>query len=82
MTGETFRVVHYQDNVPHWPFQIQGYYHVCTEIYEDEDHQVRVCDDTCEDPTCSNQWKLKEVLNTNDHVVYLGLPLMCSAVSR
>ena len=82
MTGELFRVVHHKDDIPHLPFQaVMDYYHVCTEIYEDENHNLKICDSSCEDPTCSNQFKLTD-LDPDDHLVYLGLPLRCSAVSR
>lgn len=44
---ETWRVVHNRDIVPHWPFNDGlGYYHVCTEEFEDEDGVLHSCGTT------------------------------------
>lgn len=82
-TGLTsWRVVHYQDPVPHLP-TVTGmeYYHVCTEVYEDVDGTVRICDDTCEDPTCGAQWQWPVDCNPDDHMTYLGVYMSCASVS-
>ena len=82
MTGDLFRVVHNKDDVPHLPLmKYMDFYHVCTEVFEDENHNVKVCDSSCEDPTCSDQFKANE-LTGDDHLVYLGLSMSCGAVSR
>ena len=58
-THDSFRVVHYKDQVPHLPFNSYplNFYHACTEEYEDLDGSVRTCSTSqCEDETCSDQW--------------------------
>ncbi len=51
----SFRVVHYQDIVPHIPSTTPiSYHHVKTEMYEDLNHSVRACDSSGEDPTCAD----------------------------
>ncbi len=35
---------------------------------------------SCEDPNCADQWALRQT-NIDDHLVYLGLPVNCNAVS-
>ncbi len=57
-----------------------NFYHVCTEIFEDENHNLKICDNSCEDKTCSDQFKPRE-LNSEDHLHYLGLDMNCEAVS-
>ena len=78
----TLRYVHHQDNVPHLPPQdMLSYRHVCTEMYEDENGNVKKCNDpNCEDPTCGDQFLITQT-NPDDHLVYLGLNLTCAAVS-
>ncbi|RYH30620.1 hypothetical protein EON65_04630 [archaeon] len=56
------------------------YYHVCTEEWENASGALKTCNSSCEDPTCSDQFALKDT-NTADHSVYLGLTMSCSAVS-
>ena len=77
----TWRVVHNRDNVPHWPFSGDklNYYHVCTEVFEDADGDLKVCDSSCEDPTCGDQYSAREQ-RPSDHMTYLGLYLDCSSV--
>lgn len=79
LVPDAWRVVHYQDPVPHAPGLLMGYYHTCHEVYEDVDGSVRVCDDSCEDPTCADQWSLKET-NSEDHMTYLGIYMSCGSV--
>jgi hypothetical protein len=54
-----------------------GYYHA----FEDEYGNVRICDDSCEDPTCSDQFSDEELNKDDDHH-YLGIDMKCDAVSR
>ena len=78
----TLRYTHFQDIVPHIPpMKSFDFHHVCSEMYEDERGAVTACQDpSCEDPSCADQFALRET-NGDDHVVYLGLPLTCAAVS-
>lgn len=82
-TLQIFRVTHNKDIVPHVPvIDVMGFYHSCTEVFEDVSGSLRVCSDSsCEDPTCADQYKLVQT-DTADHVVYLGLPMNCENVSR
>jgi hypothetical protein len=78
---QQYRVVHYQDQVPHIPPQTKplNYTHVRTEAYEDSDGSVRLCNSSGEDPTCADQWALTQT-NWDDHDVYLGVPFSCGAM--
>jgi hypothetical protein len=77
----TTRYTHDQDRVPHLPFETQmSYHHVCVEKFESSSGSVKTCDSSCEDPSCANQYPY-EVTNWDDHGIYLGLALSCSAVS-
>jgi hypothetical protein len=81
----TERVTHLKDTVPHIPYESWGYKHECREAYESSstasNPQVKNCDaSNCEDSSCSNQWAFKET-NVDDHMLYLGLSVTCSAVS-
>ena len=79
----TFRVVHNQDLVPHWPFNgdTMEYYHVCTEAFENADGVVSTCNDSCEDPACSDQFKPHQ-WRPEQHMTYLGMYIACENVSR
>ena len=81
--GDTlYRVVHNRDDVPHLPLmKVMDFYHVCREIFEDENHEIKICNDSCEDSTCSDQFKLTE-LNSEDHLHYLGIDMSCEGVSN
>ena len=76
--SEYWRTTHNKDIVPHVPpIEGFGYLHSCREIFEDESGELNLCSDTdCEDPKCSNQFKLRET-NTDDHSYYLGHYLSC-----
>jgi predicted lipase len=77
----TTRYTHDKDRVPHLPFEEQmSYYHVCREYFENSSGAVRACDTSCEDPSCADQYAYS-VTGWDDHGVYLGLSLTCSAVS-
>ena len=76
---DSWRLVHFQDPVPHMPGLVMGYSHVCHEVYEDFDGSLRVCDDSCEDPTCGDQWPPLS-WNDDDHMTYLGVYMSCSSV--
>lgn len=51
---QQWRVVYHKDYVPHTPESTLNYYHVRTEVYEDVDGSLRICDASGEDPTCAN----------------------------
>jgi hypothetical protein len=78
---DVFRVVHNKDDVPHLPTKgYMGYWHVCTEVFEDASGKVKTCNSSCEDPSCSDQFEGKQ-LNPDDHSYYLGVHMSCSGVS-
>ena len=77
----TTRYTHNKDRVPHLPFEdVMSYYHVCTEHFESSTGSVKVCNTSCEDSSCADQYAYNDT-NWDDHGIYLGLTLSCSAVS-
>jgi len=68
--GTKNRVVNQKDIVPHLPAQIMGFHHIPTEIWMTSAKNFRVCDNSGEDPTCSNSEAFE--LNIPDHTSYLG----------
>jgi len=73
-----WRVVHNKDIVPHVPpIKEFDYFHSCQEVFEDIHGNIKMCSlSNCEDPMCSDQYKLKET-NTKDHEIYLGHNMNC-----
>jgi len=76
----SWRCVHFEDLVPHLPFRDwlpHDYHHVAREVWwtqegGDPSTAFKVCDDSGEDPTCSDSiplWKW----NPADHDIYLGV---------
>ena len=52
-----FRVVHNRDIVPHVPFEVMGFTHVSYEVlYDEEMKSYKVCNESGEDPSCSNRF--------------------------
>jgi hypothetical protein len=79
----TFRVVHDRDEVPHLPFTVKmDFYHVCTEVFENSSGSLKTCNDSCEDPSCMDQYTFPKDTNGDDHLIYLELNMNCEAVSR
>jgi len=70
------RITHYKDMVPHIPYESLGYYHITSEIYEDENHQLHGCKGN-DDSTCAEQWSFYQT-KPDDHVLYLDLPMHCA----
>eukprot|EP01121_Diplochlamys_sp_Union-15-3_P001362 TRINITY_DN1118_c0_g1_i1.p1 TRINITY_DN1118_c0_g1~~TRINITY_DN1118_c0_g1_i1.p1 ORF type:complete len:296 (-),score=21.78 TRINITY_DN1118_c0_g1_i1:47-934(-) len=73
--GPVWRVVHHNDIVPHLPPQlVEGYHHVSTEVWEYNLNGTlyRICDDSGEDPTCSDQLEPWQFSNA-DHLVYMTI---------
>lgn len=78
----TWRVTHNRDIVPHIPLTSgMDYYHECTEQFEDVAGNLHTCNQSCEDPSCADQYSLRQT-NVDDHMLYLGLDVSCDAVSR
>ena len=73
MIPEAYRVVHYQDMVPHNPAEDFFYHHSTTEIFEDKDSSITICSATNgEDPNCSNKyWSFQ--YDVASHGTYLGM---------
>jgi len=65
------RMVDYEDCVPKLPFADFGYHHEAYEIYEHPTgaDTYKVCDNTGEDPTCSDSVGT----NCDDHLHYMGV---------
>jgi len=67
----TYRVTHWEDPVPHLPPEILGFVHGPTEIfYNTNSSNYTVCNDSGEDPTCSDQFLVD--WNVNDHLFYIN----------
>lgn len=68
-----FRVVNYQDCVPHLPPQQFGYKHTAYEVFEHPSGawNFTVCDGTGEDKMCSDQFEVK--VNCEEHLDYYGI---------
>ena len=65
---QIFRVVHHKDVVPHLPPEVE-YKHPAFEVFFDSDMvNYKVCDDSGEDKTCSNQYF--PTYDPNDHDFY------------
>lgn len=78
---DTWRVTHNKDIVPHIPVTTgMEFYHMCREEFEDANHNLKTCDNSCEDKTCADQYALAST-NIDDHLLYLNMPVSCDAVS-
>lgn len=68
-----FRLVHNRDPVPHLPFKSWGYGHPPREVFFDAPQtSFVVCDESGEDPTCSDQfWVMPDLAHIVDHLLYL-----------
>jgi hypothetical protein len=72
----SWRVTHYYDIVPHMPEEILGYNHVNTEVwYNEASTSYSICDQSGEDPTCSNTCSPIHCTSVSDHLDYLNTPL-------
>jgi len=77
---QSSRVVHNKDPVPHLPLESMGFYHIPVEYWEYSTRTVMTCDDSGEDPQCSDSIFLPSL---DDHYVYLGfdhrlgIPFLC-----
>lgn len=73
-----WRFTHYKDMIPHIPpITGLGYYHSCTEIYENEYHELKECSNIDgEDNTCADQFALYQT-DTSNHHIYLNHPFDC-----
>ncbi len=76
--GIVQRITHYQDPVPHLPWESMDYVHAINEVYEDEIHVLHACNGV-NDPSCAEQWELRET-SGDDHTLYLNLPMHCDYV--
>lgn len=74
-----WRFTHYKDMIPHIPpITGLGYYHSCTEIYENEYHDLKECSNIDgEDNTCAGQFALYQT-DTSNHHIYLNHPFDCN----
>lgn len=68
----TYYQVHSSDIVPHVPLEIQDFHHIATEIWQ-KDGKLKVCDESGEDPNCSDSIWLPSI---PDHVSYMNFDLI------
>lgn len=75
--GSDFRLVNQDDIVPHWPKALThyGYHHIEREVFYETDNKFKVCDESGEDPNCSDSWI---GLSIPDHLYYLGISTLCN----
>jgi len=79
-TLRTYRVTHWQDPVPHLPTESLGFVHAPTEVFYTEDNRsYKTCNDSGEDPTCSDQFPAD--LNVNDHLYYIDFNFVTNYLS-
>ena len=73
-------MVHNHDLVPHVPPMDVGYHHTPTEVWSVSDGagglKYIVCNDSGEDPSCSDSVPATEY-STSDHDVYMGVSNKC-----
>jgi len=76
--NNNFRVTHKRDPIPHLPLLDMDYYHTAREIFyphgANSSWDYKVCDDTGEDPSCSDKYLLD--LAIWDHFDYMGYALI------
>mmetsp|Transcript_18041 Transcript_18041/g.57713 ORF Transcript_18041/g.57713 Transcript_18041/m.57713 type:complete len:278 (-) Transcript_18041:231-1064(-) len=72
--GQTYRVTHHHDAVPHVPFEWMGFHHVSTEVYYSDDTTFKTCNGSGEDSSCADQWDAWD-WSVDDHLKYLGLAI-------
>lgn len=72
-----FRVTHANDIVPHWPKALShsGYHHIEREVWYTSATAYTVCNDSGEDPSCSNSVYGDSI---DDHLAYLGQSTSCN----
>jgi len=69
----SWRLTHYKDPVPHLPMKSLGFAHISTEVFYDEKFSsYKLCDDSGEDPTCSDGVAWDSLLYISDHCTYLN----------
>jgi hypothetical protein len=69
-----WRMVNHHDIVPHLPLRSMGFHHAATEVWEN-DKVYKVCDDSGEDPHCSDS--ILAPLSAYDHTHYMGVDEDC-----
>jgi len=69
----TYRIVNQADIVPHLPTKSLGFWHIATEVWWMNKTTYKICDNTGEDPTCSDSQLVD--LSIVDHLSYLNVPL-------
>jgi len=68
--GFKARITHSHDPVPHLPLSNMGFHHSNTEVFYPNSKSFKICDETGEDGSCSNNnWT---DLNILDHSTYMG----------
>lgn len=77
-----WRVTHNNDLVPHVAPQSFGFWHASTEIHFPETGlEFKVCDGSGEDKTCANACYPLHCTSVDDHLHYLGQPIVCGSSS-
>jgi len=69
----SWRLVNQHDIVPHLPTLTMGFWHIATEVWFTNLTHYMICNDSGEDPNCSDS--LRIALSIDDHLEYLGFDL-------
>lgn len=73
------RFTHRRDIIPHMPFKALDYWHVSREYWQNTENQYVKCNDSGEDPNCSDS---VIVTNPLDHATYLGVDILAGVLHR
>jgi hypothetical protein len=71
------RITHYDDVVPHLPYETLGFRHHGTEVYYDKPMESYVvCDGSGEDGKCADQWAM--ATGVSGHTTIFGVYSGCA----
>jgi len=69
--GNSWRMTHQRDMMPHLFPQSMGFHHVATEVWFHSGEEYQICDSSGEDPNCSDSQLVD--LSIPDHLTYMGV---------
>jgi len=72
-----YRLVNQHDLVPHVPTQVMQYHHVPTEVWYTSNGTYQECNDSGEDPSCSDSINNPATLSIYDHLHYFNMHCCC-----
>ncbi|KAF2076877.1 hypothetical protein CYY_001844 [Polysphondylium violaceum] len=72
-----YRTVNQHDLVPHVPTEVMQYHHVPTEVWYTSNGTYQECNDSGEDPSCSDSITNPATLSIYDHLHYFNIHCCC-----